>query len=230
MRLIVKKALPEDVPAWQSIYGSLILIMLVLFVMLVSYSVADKKKMSALKNNLGSTPDRPASREKREVLATTMSGERTSETLWMDEAAHLIGKAGAKFSVGDGISLERMPGGLHLKWESDFFFVAGQALIKREIYPYLDEVIKVAAARDLSLTIEGHTDDLPIHNTAFPSNWELSASRAATVLRYCLAKGKLPAGRLSAAGFGSYHPLVPNDTPLGRSRNRRIEIYLAKGL
>lgn len=229
MRFKGNKAAQDDIPAWQSIYCSLILIMLVLFAMLASYSVTDQKKMMALKSNFSPLPDRQVSQGKRQVIAASMPGEKASESLWAEKAVRQFQQAGAKFRLADDILLERFPGGLHLKLKSDVLFAPGQAVIDREIFPYLDEVIKIAGERDLNLTIEGHTDDEPVHNAAFPSNWELSASRAMNVLRYCLERGKLPAGRLSAAGFGSYHPLVPNDTPLGRSRNRRIEIYLTKG-
>jgi len=80
---------------------------------------------------------------------------------------------------------------------------------------------------DNQIRIEGHTDDLPIHNSVFPSNWELSSARAISVLRYFIQKGIEPQ-RLAAVGYGEYHPLVPNTSPENRARNRRVEIYIQK--
>ena len=72
---------------------------------------------------------------------------------------------------------------------------------------------------------EGHTDDRPIRTSAFPSNWELSAARAASVVRFFLDQNDaLDPTRYSAVGRGEFHPLAANDTPEGRARNRRVEI------
>lgn len=223
------KEVQEDIPAWQSIYCSLILIMLVLFLMLVSYSVGDQKKMLALKSNFCFASDRKANLGKVQVLATSRQAGDVTESLWIEEAVRRFQQTGVKFSSADAFQCEKTTRGLKLKIKSDVLFPAGQAVLNRQIYPYLDEVSNLAVAQDLNLRIEGHTDDAPVHNAAYPSNWELSASRATNVLRYCLEAGKVPVERLSAAGFGSYQPLMPNDTLQGRILNRRIEIYLTKG-
>ena len=73
--------------------------------------------------------------------------------------------------------------------------------------------------------VAGHTDDVPIHNERFPSNWELSTSRAVSVARVLTQSG-IPARRVVAAGFGPYHPRVPNASAESRQRNRRIEVLL----
>jgi chemotaxis protein MotB len=77
------------------------------------------------------------------------------------------------------------------------------------------------------LEIQGHTDDIPISTAQFPSNWELSAVRATTVLRYMVDAGINPK-RLTATGYGSSIPLVPNISPENRAINRRIEFVLEK--
>ncbi len=75
-----------------------------------------------------------------------------------------------------------------------------------------------------SLRIEGHTDNSPIRTSRYPSNWELSTSRAVNVVRYLLDKRVIAADRLLAAGFGEYKPIFPNDTLENRARNRRVEL------
>jgi chemotaxis protein MotB len=83
----------------------------------------------------------------------------------------------------------------------------------------------VAKKGDFFVRVEGHADNVPINTPQFPSNWELSAARAVNVLRYLAYEGKLPAKKLSAVGFGEYHPVESNDTPEGRRKNRRVEFY-----
>jgi chemotaxis protein MotB len=75
----------------------------------------------------------------------------------------------------------------------------------------------------LSIAVEGHTDNLPIHTEKYPSNWELATMRAINILRYFQQQG-IPPARLSAIGFADYRPAAGNDTPEGRQKNRRIEI------
>ena len=80
---------------------------------------------------------------------------------------------------------------------------------------------------DYRITIRGHTDDLDIDTVQFPSNWELSAVRATTVLRYFIQQG-IDLERMSATGYADFFPLVPNDTVENRARNRRVEFVLEK--
>jgi len=74
--------------------------------------------------------------------------------------------------------------------------------------------------------IEGHTDDTPIRTAAFASNWELSTARATAVVRFLIEEGRVPPHLLAAAGYGEHRPRVPNDSPEGRARNRRVDLVV----
>ena len=76
-----------------------------------------------------------------------------------------------------------------------------------------------------SVRVEGHTDDVPIHNLRFASNWDLSAARASRVVEFLIAQGLNP-DRLSATGFAEFHPRVPNSSPENRASNRRIDLVI----
>ena len=76
------------------------------------------------------------------------------------------------------------------------------------------------------LRIEGHTDNVPIHNAEFDSNWELSSARATRIARIFLEMNAIPADRLSAAGYAEFHPVAGNDTPEGRAENRRVDLVV----
>jgi chemotaxis protein MotB len=80
--------------------------------------------------------------------------------------------------------------------------------------------------RDYRLQIEGHTDDAPIHNSEFPSNWELSTSRATEIVRLLIVRDGFSPDRLSAAGYAEYHPVATNRTAEGRGMNRRVDIVI----
>ena len=84
---------------------------------------------------------------------------------------------------------------------------------------------RVVAGADFPITIEGHTDNIPINTVSFPSNWELSAVRASSVVRLFVGRG-VAAARLTAAGYGDQRPLDNNDTADGRARNRRVTILI----
>jgi chemotaxis protein MotB len=77
--------------------------------------------------------------------------------------------------------------------------------------------------------VEGHTDDVPIRTARYQSNWELSTARASAVVAYLVEVGKLDPERLSAAGYGEFHPQVPNDSPEHRARNRRVDLVVQAG-
>jgi chemotaxis protein MotB len=80
-----------------------------------------------------------------------------------------------------------------------------------------------------NVQVEGHTDNLPISTSLYPSNWELSAVRASSVVRLFIDSGVAP-GRLTAVGFSSNVPVAPNDNPIGRARNRRVAVTILSGI
>jgi chemotaxis protein MotB len=105
---------------------------------------------------------------------------------------------------------------------------SGSATLNASATPLLDRIAQLLRTDfDHPIVVEGHTDSQPIASAAFPTNWELSAGRATTVVRFFIRDHVSP-GRLSAAGYGAMHPLTTNDTAAGRSRNRRVEIVLAR--
>jgi chemotaxis protein MotB len=109
---------------------------------------------------------------------------------------------------------------------TDVLFETGQTEIRREARAALKEVASaLAAVGDRRFEIAGHTDDVPIHTSRFASNWELSTQRAVEVAKFLIASGVRPEA-LSAAGFGEYDPVIPNDSSERRARNRRIEIVI----
>jgi len=107
-------------------------------------------------------------------------------------------------------------------------FESGSANIQKAGVPVLDEIIQILKRfPQYQINIQGHTDDVPIATERFPSNWELSATRATAVLRHFVDRGIEP-GNLTATGFADTFPLFSNETEAGRSNNRRVEFVLEK--
>jgi len=107
-------------------------------------------------------------------------------------------------------------------------FESGSDDISPYAFPVLNELLKVIEAHHCRVRVEGHTDNVPIFTERFDSNWELSTARAVRIVKYFIQEGNIAPGRLSAVGYGELRPLVQNDTPEHRARNRRVEIVLVK--
>jgi len=106
-------------------------------------------------------------------------------------------------------------------------FDSGKANLKPDAFPLLTKIAAVLKKIDNEVYVEGHTDNVPIHTVEFPSNWELSAARAASVAKYFIEQGISPS-RLVIAGYADTRPVASNDTPQGRQKNRRIDILITK--
>jgi len=106
------------------------------------------------------------------------------------------------------------------------FFESGSAKLKDASQPAFSRMAKVLAESHFNLRIEGHTDDVPIHNSQYGSNWELSTARATEVILLLIQKYGVPPETLSAAGYGEYHPIADNSTDTGRAMNRRVDVVV----
>lgn len=106
------------------------------------------------------------------------------------------------------------------------FFDSGSADIRPASEATVRRIAEALAAQKNNIRIEGHTDNVPIHNAQFASNWELSTARATEMTRLFVVRYSFPPGRLSAAGYAEFHPVAANSTPEGRAINRRIDIVV----
>lgn len=128
------------------------------------------------------------------------------------------------------ITLKRYKTKTIINIDNSILFDSGQAILKNKVRKSL---VKIAQAinkyPENNIQIEGHTDNVPIHTERFPSNWELSSARALAVLRFFADKTDMDPRKLSAVGYGEYHPLAPNDTKKNKRMNRRVDIVILPG-
>jgi len=106
------------------------------------------------------------------------------------------------------------------------FFDSGSDQIKPQGRALLDAIARELASLGNHMRVEGHTDNVPINNIKFPSNWELSTARATAIVSYLIAHFSVSPELLSAAGYSEYRPVASNDKAEGRARNRRVDIVV----
>ncbi len=105
-------------------------------------------------------------------------------------------------------------------------FESGAAALRAEALPFLQALAEVLVELDRQIRVQGHTDNVSIHSALFPSNWELSAIRAVTVVRALSELYGVPKHNLSAVGYADSRPVMDNTTPEHRAKNRRVEIVI----
>ena len=170
----------------------------------------------------------------RALIATTETatagvpeGAQTQETASKPYVAPVdrLMKTLAATGLSERLQAKKVAQSVRLQVNDNILFAAGSAELKSEGQTLLDDLSEAFSAHDCTISVEGHTDDRPIANSRYPSNWELSAGRATVVARYLIDRGYDPA-RLRAIGYADTQPLSANDTQDGRSRNRRVSLVV----
>lgn len=208
-------------------YGDLMSLLLTFFVLLVSFSSIQmakfQKALGSLKGALGVLPrEESVMKQWEPVMPQLTDYQKRRVYRVISQLRNIVKEKGLERNI----SLESTGNGILIRIDSPILFDLGKANLKPQAYPILDKILEMTQQWPNKIRIEGHTDDLPIHTSRFPSNWELSTARALSVLRYFLNKGQVEPQRLAAVGYGQYHPLVPNNSPQNRAKNRRVEIYI----
>lgn len=135
-------------------------------------------------------------------------------------------------NLSEGASGEAVKGvrhdavGVRIELASSQIFASGSANLVESSLGTLEKLGELLSESNRRIIIEGHTDNEPIKTERYPSNWELSAARATKIVRYLIARHKIPSSRLTAVAYADQKPLVPNTSEENRARNRRIEIMI----
>jgi chemotaxis protein MotB len=128
--------------------------------------------------------------------------------------------------VTDDIDVERGRRGLLIRFKDKVFFDTGGSDLRPEALPILGRLAQIIAYSRFRISVEGHTDSVPVQTGAFGSNWRLSLARAIQVVTYFTEVARLSANRFRVGGYGPTRPIAPNGTAEGRQKNRRIEVFL----
>jgi len=226
----------DDDATWLITYADLMTILLVFFVLLYSLAFFEKEKyeervqviMRQLKQDQVSKGgvelfDLSADLN-RKISLEDITGLRSREAALFKTMDKFVQKT----HQSKNITTKFKNGKIILTVSGETLFNSGSADLNPGALPVFNRMIQIFDEfPEFTINIKGHTDDIPISTRAFPSNWELSAIRATTVLKYLVSKGIRPQ-RLTATGYGDIMPRVPNTTDENRDRNRRVEFVLEK--
>lgn len=127
--------------------------------------------------------------------------------------------------VIEGVKVSRIEGGINLRIQDHLLFGSGDAELTDPGQDVVQGLVSLLGQYAGTVSVEGHTDSVPINTARYPSNWELSSARATAILRYLVAAGIDPE-RLRSVGYAATHPLEPNGTAEGRAANRRVELLI----
>ena len=212
----LKKELDDESHAWLLTFADAVTLLLAFFVMLVSFSKVDivsfEEVKSGIARDLGQRSNaRPAAQLRSEL----------------DTLVDSLG-------VADAVRINIYERGIVLELASNAFYLPGSAILRPEARPILDRVAETLDSPLYSkflIAIEGHTDDSPISNEKFASNWELSAARATNIVRLFEARN-IPVRRMRAVAFADTQPKVPNRDSTGaalpenQAKNRRVIVRI----
>jgi chemotaxis protein MotB len=233
-----KKKCPECeecLPAWLAAFGDLMSLLLCFFVLLLSMSSMDAKKISEAIGSLagamsvleGGTKTEISKRRIQESTPIESQDETSEEVNRVKQA---IADANEMMEKGKGetISLEEAQDGFVIELPSSLLFKPGSATIEsQDALLFLKRIALIVdqLPNEVDVSVQGHTDDqAPGKNSPFKDNWELSTARAIAVLQELLIDGVAPE-RISATGYSMYRPLATNATEQGRAKNRRVELH-----
>jgi len=217
-------------PAWLTSFGDLMSLLLTFFILLYSMSTISLEKfyqaikgiVEAFGGHYVIYEERVIKGKKTPIQFPDMYPKLKSRKA-IEEKLHEIREMLKRMGIDSEVA--KYGTSIRLRINTDKLFPSGSDKPYREAIPLIMEMCNKLKDLDLPITIEGHTDNRPIRSKRFPSNWELSAARATSVLRLFIQCGYNPK-KLSAAGCGPYRPIAPNTTPEGRAKNRRIEIII----
>lgn len=228
-------------------YADFMTLLFALFVVLFASSYHDKKTVqrvsSAVKNGFqemgtfigsDSVQDRSSSDMSRlgsirvpndnpGVMASSAPGTAGIDVA---ELHRKLTMALGKEIARQEIALRVTPEGFVISLHELGFFNSGEARLLPGAADKIKRIAAVLMEYGLDMRVEGHSDNVPIHNAEFNSNWDLSTARATAVAMMLLNEAGVDPRRLSIAGYGEYHPSETNDTPEGRRANRRVDLVV----
>lgn len=241
-------------PAWIVTFADLATLMLTFFILLLSFAEMDVEKYRAMANSMASAfgssnvlAESVGGSPLTLIESDTVSLPRPDDSLaeepqFIDErsdvptisavpggivalASRLITELEPEVA-SQALSINYDTRKVVIRFAEDATFQSGQAALKSSMAPIIERVVEVLSSCTGEVLVAGYTDDRPIVSNRYRSNWDLSAARAVSVVHELVMNRALPAERVTAAGRAETNPLVPNDSPENRARNRRVEIAI----
>lgn len=230
-------------PEWMVTYGDLVTLLMCFFVLLFAFSEIDAQKfeavMESFQGSAGVLEGGKSLSEDALVFDASPETDTTPQTTESEELEvieEILNQMAEKLEeelsgqdLSDVIEFEISENKLIIRLTDNVLFDPARAEIKDDALGVLQILGETLQSEIFSLgnfRVEGHTDNVPINTIRFPSNWELSAARATSVLRYFRDEVGFAENRFAISGYADTQPVDTNDTPEGRARNRRVEIIV----
>jgi len=208
-------------------YGDMMTQIVVFFAMIIAFSTIGAEKFRAAMGSFRAAMVWWSPGEGGMSMIDTPPVSVATEGVM--QSAEQIQEAVEKEKLEKYVEVYQTGGGVRIVFSDPVLFDVGDDQLKSAGFPILLNVVEMAKKMsNAEVLIEGHTDDTPIHNQRFPSNWELSSARAMTILRFFEAHG-FPGGKLAAVGYGEHRPRVEvpsNANKAQKAPNRRVEILV----
>lgn len=154
-----------------------------------------------------------------------LSEEILQEKRRLDDVSQEFQRALQPFIESDLVGIKKHDFWVELEMNSELLFASGKAELSSKALPVLQKVAEAVRNVPNVINVEGYTDNVPISTGFFPSNWDLSSARATSVVKE-LVKNNIPPTRMSAVGYGEFHPIADNKDDAGRFKNRRVVLVL----
>jgi chemotaxis protein MotB len=220
----------EGGEAWLLPYSDLMTLLLAVFIVLFAVSQVDEQKAQAMSDEFSEqmmTGSYTAAKMsiQENTQQQTSSGAISEQQQMEKLKAELDAKLKSE-NLSDSVKTGIDKRGLVISLSNAIFFDPGSAEIKLDNEKTLLEIADMVNVMDNFIRIEGHTDDVPMNSDLYRSNWDLSAARAANVVRLLTSKSSISPDRLIAVGYGEYRPVADNTSDEGRAKNRRIDIIV----
>lgn len=219
----------ENSERWLLTYADMITLLLVFFIILYALGRVDVVKFQQFSNSAGvAMGNKYIVGESPGKSFVDLNAGASREQSQMQDIKNKVQQKIDKNGLQGVVHIFLDERGLTIRVEEGLFFASGSDVLN----PNAKNVIAMITSTlnelpDNYVRVEGHTDNVPIKTAKFPSNWELSASRATNVVKQMILSGFNPK-YLSSAGYGEYRPIADNSTPAGKQANRRVDIVLLK--
>lgn len=226
-----RKRITSESPGWMVTYADMMSLLLCLFIMLLSFAKVDsntfQKNAGPINEAFGiskTTPDMIAPPTPNIITLNPFKTDpRTSEE---NRVILELKQKLAKEIMASMIDLEVKDNLVIIRFPGSAAFPSGTADLSSEFLPTLAKIAEVLKGSKGRVIISGHTDDIPISTERYRSNWDLSAARSVSVAHYMLNNEGINPKRITVQGLADSLPLVPNNSPENRARNRRVEVAL----
>jgi chemotaxis protein MotB len=227
------EAVPHD--RWLVSYADFVTLLFAFFVVMYALAATNEIKYQAVSQSLESAflekkrqviiLEEALSERVDRVSPIKLDDEWVADRKQLQQASEQLTQLLEEQISDNLVTVNKGNSWIELQMNSELLFLSGSADLAAESLPVLKKIAEVLKSLPNQVNIEGHTDNLPIGTSKFPSNWELSSARATTVVRDLIKNGIEPP-RLSAIGYGEFHPVADNRTEKGRFKNRRVGLLI----